>query len=338
SVALKHGADLSGFRKAVRGLIARDVAPEDVAWETDGTPSLFGDGVADGAAPVALPRKLCDLIGHAVCHRDPERYALLYTLIWRMRHGEPDLLDVHSDRLVHRLAMMDKAVRRDLHKMHAFLRFRCVEDADGARYVAWFEPDHFIVEATADFFVARFRSLVWSILTPVGSLFWNGKTLTVGPPARHADAPPADAFEAGWADYYASTFNPARVNVAQMQKEMPKKYWRNMPETKLIPDLLRSAGSRVETFMSKAAVRPRKAAVRKAMRAMSDNRDLALLCGIDNARVITLTWLIVGGLCAISGFFLGINTEIKSMMGWNIILPAFAGAILGGIGRIEGAL
>ncbi|WP_366015198.1 branched-chain amino acid ABC transporter permease [Mesorhizobium sp.] len=76
----------------------------------------------------------------------------------------------------------------------------------------------------------------------------------------------------------------------------------------------------------------------KAMRAMSDNRDLALLCGIDNARVITLTWLIVGGLCAISGFFLGINTEIKSMMGWNIILPAFAGAILGGIGRIEGAL
>ncbi|MEI9402567.1 branched-chain amino acid ABC transporter permease [Mesorhizobium argentiipisi] len=76
----------------------------------------------------------------------------------------------------------------------------------------------------------------------------------------------------------------------------------------------------------------------KAMRAMSDNRNLALLCGIDNAKVVTLTWLIVGGLCAAAGFFLGMNYELKSMMGWNIILPAFSAAILGGVGRIEGAL
>jgi branched-subunit amino acid ABC-type transport system permease component len=76
----------------------------------------------------------------------------------------------------------------------------------------------------------------------------------------------------------------------------------------------------------------------KAMRAMSDNRNLALLSGIDNAKVVALTWLIVGGLCAASGFFLGMNTELKSMMGWNIILPTFAAAILGGVGRLEGAV
>lgn len=76
----------------------------------------------------------------------------------------------------------------------------------------------------------------------------------------------------------------------------------------------------------------------KAMRAMSDNPNLAQLSGIDNRKVIVLTWIIAGGLCAASGFFLGINTELKSMMGWHMLLPMFAAAILGGVGRIEGAV
>jgi branched-chain amino acid transport system permease protein/neutral amino acid transport system permease protein len=76
----------------------------------------------------------------------------------------------------------------------------------------------------------------------------------------------------------------------------------------------------------------------KAMRAMSNNPDLAQLSGVDNAKVVALTWAIVGALCAASGFFLGLNTELKSSMGWNILLPTFAAAILGGVGRIEGAI
>ncbi|MTH95795.1 branched-chain amino acid ABC transporter permease [Roseibium sp. RKSG952] len=76
----------------------------------------------------------------------------------------------------------------------------------------------------------------------------------------------------------------------------------------------------------------------KAMRAMSDNPNLALLSGIDNKKVVMLTWVIAGGLCAAAGVFLGINTELKSMMGWNMLLPMFAAAILGGVGRVEGAV
>ncbi|MEE4011119.1 branched-chain amino acid ABC transporter permease [Roseibium sp. FZY0029] len=76
----------------------------------------------------------------------------------------------------------------------------------------------------------------------------------------------------------------------------------------------------------------------KAMRAMSDNPNLALLSGIDNKKVVMLTWVIAGGLCAASGVFLGLNTELKSMMGWQMLLPMFAAAILGGVGRIEGAV
>ncbi len=76
----------------------------------------------------------------------------------------------------------------------------------------------------------------------------------------------------------------------------------------------------------------------KAMRAMSDNPNLALLSGIDNRKVVLLTWVIAGGLCAASGFFLGLNTELKSLMGWQMLLPMFAAAILGGVGRVEGAV
>jgi branched-chain amino acid transport system permease protein len=76
----------------------------------------------------------------------------------------------------------------------------------------------------------------------------------------------------------------------------------------------------------------------KAMRAFADNPDLARLSGIDTRMVTALTWLIVGALAAAAGFLLGLNTELRSMMGWSMLLPMFAAAILGGVGRIEGAL
>lgn len=162
-VALREGADLDGFRAAVRGLAARRVPPDSVSWCAGGEADLFGkgEGGADDAPAVALPRALGELIRLVVCHSDRERYALLYAAIWRALNGERALLDIQSDPLVHRLEGMAKSVRRDLHKMHAFVRFRETHDPDGTeRFVSWFEPEHFIVEATAGFFVERFRSLV----------------------------------------------------------------------------------------------------------------------------------------------------------------------------------
>src|SRR5262249_33667119 len=162
------------------------------------------------------------------CNRDPERYALLYQLIWRVRQGERALLDVASDPLVHRLAMLAKSVHRAIHKMHAFLGFRRLETSEGGGFVRWFEPDHLILDAAAPFFARRFASMVWSILTPVGSAFWDGAALRFGPPAKRSDAPAEDAFETAWTAYYESTFNPARVNPELMRQHMPKKYWRNL--------------------------------------------------------------------------------------------------------------
>jgi DNA polymerase len=55
-----------------------------------------------------------------------------------------------------------------------------------------------------------------------------------GPPAQRGDAPGEDPVEAIW-HYYAAIFNPARLMTGAMMKEMPRKYWKNMPETALIP-------------------------------------------------------------------------------------------------------
>lgn len=76
----------------------------------------------------------------------------------------------------------------------------------------------------------------------------------------------------------------------------------------------------------------------KAMRAMSDDATLARVSGIDTERVVLWTWIIGAGLAAAGGVFLGMDTNLTSYMGWDLLLPVFAAAILGGIGRPYGAI
>jgi branched-subunit amino acid ABC-type transport system permease component len=76
----------------------------------------------------------------------------------------------------------------------------------------------------------------------------------------------------------------------------------------------------------------------KAMRAVSDDPDLARVSGIDTEKVIRWTWIIGAGLAAASGVFIGIQTKVHPSMGWDLLLPLFAAAVLGGIGRPYGAI
>lgn len=76
----------------------------------------------------------------------------------------------------------------------------------------------------------------------------------------------------------------------------------------------------------------------KSMRAMSDNMDLARISGIPVARVIIWTWVFAAALTAVAGILLGMNTRLIPTMGWNALLPIFAAAILGGVGRPYGAI
>ncbi|UZK65478.1 UdgX family uracil-DNA binding protein [Sphingomonas sp. M1-B02] len=254
-VTLTSEDDYEGWRDAARALAQGRVPPSEILWQVGDAPTdLFGDeAVLEPAAPAAfrVPRAFLDLAQSVILHSDPQRFALLYTLLVGLIE-QPRRIDDRADPLVRRLEEMAKHVRRDIHKMRAFLRFREVEDAGTVRFVAWFEPEHHIVRANARFFVDRFAAMHWSILTPELSLHWDGETLAEGPPATRADAPEGDPIEEMWKTYYASIFNPARLKTGAMLKEMPKKYWKNMPETALVKELVAGARAR-ETAMVQTA-------------------------------------------------------------------------------------
>ncbi len=256
SVSLAEPDDFEGWRDAARALALAKVPPEGVVWEAgESSLDLFGDeAVLDAPVDAAfsVPRAFVSLARDAICHSDPERFALLYAMLVRLR-DQPRLIDDQADPLLRRIEELAKAVRRDVHKMRAFLRFRELAEDDGQpRFVAWFEPEHHIVRVNAGFFVRRFATMRWSILTPELSIHWDGATLTEAPGAQREDAPQGDPLEETWKTYYASIFNPARVKIGAMMKEMPKKYWKNMPETALVPSLIAGAQARESGMMATA--------------------------------------------------------------------------------------
>ena len=149
---------------------------------------------------VRASKRFVTLARNAILHSDPERFALLYRLLWRLQ-ANGRIMEDKADLDVRRVEELAKNVRRDSHKMHAFVRFRLVENEDGEggeHYVAWFEPDHHILRANAGFFMRRFANMRWSILTPRGSLHWDGTTMSEGPPAERSDAPEGDPTEDLW--------------------------------------------------------------------------------------------------------------------------------------------
>jgi len=252
AVHLLQPDDFAFWRERARMLIQSDVPPDRVSWvEPGGTGDLFAQGGPsrsekrlpipdDPSRIVRASKRFLSLAKTACHHSDPARFTLLYRLLWRLQNN-PRMMEDKADPDVRRLEDLEKAVRRDAHKMHAFVRFRRVEDAEarnGERFIAWYEPSHRIVEREAGFFHERFPSMDWSILTPDGCAHQDGTTVTFTEGVTRAAAPDGDELEELWCAYYASIFNPARVKLKAMTAEMPKKFWSTLPETQQIPDLL----------------------------------------------------------------------------------------------------
>jgi len=258
------GASYASWREIARSLIDEGVPPGELLWEAD--IGLFGPAVRSKMPPqkvFSVPKEFLDLAQNVACHNEPMRWALLYQILWRITHGgERHLLAIASDPDVAKARILEKNVRREIHKMHAFVRFKLVEvegEAAGGRerYVAWFEPDHFIVEAGTPFFRNRFANMDWSIFTPKGCAHWDGEFLTFTAGIARNPVEDPDALEAAWRTYYRSIFNPARLKVKAMQAEMPKRYWKNLPEADLIEELIGSSTRRTSEMLA-ADLRPAK--------------------------------------------------------------------------------
>jgi DNA polymerase len=259
--------DFEGWRTAARRFASANVPAQDIDWRVEGQAasllSFDEPPPPNTGGGFSVPRAFLNLAESAILHRDEQRFAPLYELLLNVRQ-QPSRMDDQADPLMRRIDSLAKAVRRDMHKMRAFVRFREVDEGDRPRFVAWFEPDHHIVRANAGFFVRRFASMRWSILTPEISIHWDGEILSEGPGATRADAPAGDPVEEVWKSYYAATFNPARLKQRAMLSEMPKKYWRNLPEAALIPELVAGAQAREASMIAtppKVPARPGNVAV-----------------------------------------------------------------------------
>ncbi|AMV20804.1 UdgX family uracil-DNA binding protein [Planctomyces sp. SH-PL14] len=268
------------WRQAARDLLALGQGPEAVMFRAHSAerPTLgltFDDTPRSTVAPAAattVPRAFLELARTVGCHRDAGRWDLLYRTLWRLTHDEPELLEVITDDDVIRLTRMEKAVSRDAHKAKAFVRFRRIAEGAMEQYVAWHRPDHLILPLVAPFFSRRFPEMAWSILTPDASVLWDGESLHFGEGVPASAAPQGDALEELWKTYYGSIFNPARIKLRAMKREMPVRHWETLPETRIIPDLLADAPRRLET-MARQTTRP----VESAAAFLPAARDLASL-------------------------------------------------------------
>ncbi|MCL7998875.1 UdgX family uracil-DNA binding protein [Brucella sp. 21LCYQ03] len=253
---LEGYGDLREWRDAARQFLLNKTEPRHINWRLQADRhELFDDDIQNhnsdqqqqATAVINVPPAFLRLAQAVICHSDPSRFGLLYRILYRLR-SERHLLDLKSDADIVAATRMQKSVGRDYHKMTAFVRFKEIPLPVGVagrrQFVAWFEPDHFIVERVAPFFQRRFFDMDWIIATPKGSASWDGENLNCSTePAIKPDI--RDETDELWRTYYASIFNPARLKVKLMMTEMPKKYWKNLPEANLIPGLIAGAEARV---------------------------------------------------------------------------------------------
>jgi len=245
------------WRDAARGLLAAGIPPGEILWSDD--PEQAALFASSQPPPVEspgvhkVPAAFMGIARTAAAHTDARRWAMLYRLLWRItRGGEPALLSLPTDPDLRMVQDWCKTVGREIHKMHAFVRFRLVgkNDRDGReQFVAWFEPQYRIVRLASPFFVKRFAAMDWSILTPYECAHWDGGSLQFTPGVPREAAPDEDALEELWRGYYRNIFNPARLKVKAMQTEMAKRYWKNLPEARIIDELIAGSSKRVHDML-----------------------------------------------------------------------------------------
>ncbi len=241
----------AGWREVARSLIQQRVPPHQITWLTDGdSGGLFDHAPVPNGAPAAtpplrIPKQLLELLQNAARFRVEDRWSLLYRILWRVAQSDHAAMlagDIDGSQLHKRL----KAIRREAHHLHAFLRFHPrPENAEGPQLVAWHEPAHDILASASGHFAERLGRTTWLIATPDDGVYWDGQRLHYQRPCpsewqRLAQAP-EDEGEALWLAYYGSTFNPARLNRSALETSMPVRFWKNLPEGPLIPQLMSQA-------------------------------------------------------------------------------------------------
>jgi probable DNA metabolism protein len=258
---LRIDGSFEEWRGLARDLLAHGVPPEEVSFTEEEQLGLFASEAAQqpwgrtARSSLRVPAAFLSMAQMVACHREPSRWDRLYRVLWRAAIAGGNTLLDPSDEDVLELERMAGAVRKDLDRVRALVRFRRVElDGIDEWYVAFHRPQHHTLPLAAPFFARRFAPMCWSILTPDSSAHWNRRTLSFTPGVPQ-DLGLNDDAEVLWRAYYATTFNPARVNERLLRTLLPRRHWDTLPEGRDIAALVRRAGPRVAA-MTTAPGRP----------------------------------------------------------------------------------
>ena len=233
-IALNSETDWDGWRQAARRLVLTGIEPGEVSWTVGGR----SDPLPDASGSFNVSRALVSLASVAIQAREPERFGLLYSLVWRAHAGERLLEDGNDPdlALARRFAL---AVRADAHRMRTNIRFLPI----GTRFLGWFAPAHFVLEANAQLIVRRFPDLVFSMVTPDGAAHWDGSALRFGSGLRHAEDD--EALQAWWEQHGAALLEQAEAGTSIPEAEDLDEAPRPPDRPALGPVVLRSAADPV---------------------------------------------------------------------------------------------
>lgn len=251
------------WHRQARALLAADVAPQQVLWsEADAAQPMLADPASEPrvVAPArttrfSVPRRFVALACEAAQHSSPDRWALLYRVLYRIVHGERALLGDPLDPDGRALEALAKSVRHDVERMKAFVRFRAIGPQGAEHFVAWHRPDHDVAPLVADHFAKRYPNMRWSIFTPQTSVHWDGRTIRTDAGVPESAIPREDsdrAAEGLWRTYYTAAFNPARANPGKLSRDMPARFRATLPEAPLIPGMLADAATRTDELRRKS--------------------------------------------------------------------------------------
>lgn len=248
-VTVRFDGSFQEWRVRARALLQSRVAPHELNWVSDDeSTGLFDDPspapLTEGGPRIRVPRQLLDELEMSARYRTEQRWSLLYRVLWRVTQGDSSARmvgDIDGSELHGRI----KAVRREAHHLHAFLRFSPLQTSDGPQHVAWFEPAHDVLPWAAGHFAERMGGNSWLIATPEEGVCWDGQDMyyirPCPPQWRQLAQNAADPGGELWKAYYESTFNPARLNRGVLESNLPVRFWKNLPEGMLIPQLMSRA-------------------------------------------------------------------------------------------------
>ncbi len=223
-IVLANETDWEGWRKATRSLILAGVAPEKVHWSVRAH-NEDGHPLEEGSGSFGVSRALITLASVVIQARDPARFDLLYRLVWRANTGER-VLERTDDPEVRRAQGLALAVRAEAHRMRTHVRFLPVREGKLTRYLGWYEPAHYVLEANAQLMVRRFPELVFSILTPEGGAHWDGAELRFSHGVARKAVQDDHSLEAWWVAHHPVLLREARpgteVPEAEALDEAPR--------------------------------------------------------------------------------------------------------------------